>query len=68
MVVSLDLQLESDARLFQEVRLDVGGGDLQSRAEVDSDELTLEEVGKVLKGCVSTDGCRDLFVAKGWVD
>ena len=41
-VIPLDLQLEGDARLFQKVGLDIGGGDFGSGAEVDTDEFTLK--------------------------
>ena len=40
-VIPLDLQLEGDAGLFQEVSFDIGGGDFQVAAEVNSDELAL---------------------------
>merc|ERR1719193_200291 len=49
-VIPLDLKLEGDARLFQEVGLDIGGGDLGGGAEMDTDELT--EAG----GVVVSDG------------
>ena len=41
-VVSLDLQLESDSRFLQKVSLDIGGGDLACRAKVNTNELTLK--------------------------
>merc|ERR1719427_440197 len=49
-VIPLDLQLEGDAGLFQEVSFDIGGGDFQVPAEVNSDELA--ESG----GVVVSDG------------
>ena len=41
-VITFDLKLEGNTRLFQKVSLDIGGGDLVGRAEVDTDELTLK--------------------------
>ena len=41
-IVPLDLKLESNARLFQKVGLDIGGGDLVGGAEMNTDELTLK--------------------------
>ena len=41
-VISLDLQLESDTGLLQKVGLDIGGGDFVGGAEVNTDELTLQ--------------------------
>merc|ERR1712142_458726 len=49
-VISLNLQLEGDTRLFQKVGLDIGGRDLGSGTEVNTDEFT--EAG----GVVVTDG------------
>ena len=40
-VVPLDLQLERDARLLQQICLDIGGGDFKVGTEVDTDEFTL---------------------------
>ena len=41
-VISLDLQLESHARLLEKVSFDVGSRDLTLLSEVNTDELTLE--------------------------
>ena len=40
-VISLDFQLEGNARLFQKVGLDIGRGDFEVGTEVDTDEFTL---------------------------
>merc|ERR1711936_106993 len=50
MVISLDLELEGDTGLLQKVGLDIGGGDLASGSEVDTDELT------EARGVVVSDG------------
>merc|ERR1711970_767160 len=49
-VISLDLELEGDTGLLQKVGLDIGGGDLASGSEVDTDELT------EARGVVVSDG------------
>merc|ERR1719282_444588 len=39
-VITFDLKLEGNTRLFQKVSLDIGGGDLVGGAKVDTNELT----------------------------
>lgn len=41
-VVSLSRLLKRNSRLFEQVRLDIGTGDFASRAEVNTDEFTLD--------------------------
>ena len=41
-VITFDLKLEGNTRLFQKVSLDIGGGDLVGGSKVDTDELTLK--------------------------
>ena len=41
-VITFDLKLEGNTRLFQKVSLDIGGGDLACRAKVNTNELTLK--------------------------
>ena len=69
-VIPLDLQLEGDAGLFQEVSFDIGGGDFQVAAEVNSDELALNTCvdmctkiySRVWKAIVDPSGIRGKHV------